>query len=96
MRPLAVLLGIVMGSTVSIAVGLAMTLIVFLALPDYSARVGQEFVPLLRTLAGAVALAAVAAASFYGELRDLRWRRIAHVALAVGLLAVALVAWPRS
>ena len=33
MRPLAVLLGIVMGSTVSVAVGLAMTLTVFLFLP---------------------------------------------------------------
>jgi hypothetical protein len=96
MRPLAVLLGIVMGSTVSIAVGLAMTLVVFLALPEYSARVGQEFMPLLRALAGAAALAAVAAASFYGELRDQRWRYMAHGALALALVVVALVAWPRS
>ncbi len=96
MRPLAVLLGIVMGSTVSIAVGLAMTLVVFLALPEYSARIGQEFVPLLRTLGGTVALAAVAATSFYGELRDLRWRLAAHAALAAGLIAVAMVFWPRS
>jgi hypothetical protein len=73
-----------------------MTLIVFLALPEYSARVGQEFVPLLRTLAGAAALAAVAATSFYGELRDLRWRLVAHAALVAGLVGVALVFWPGS
>jgi len=95
MRPLAVLLGIVMGSTVSIAIGLAMTLVVFLFLPEYSERIAGEFAPLLRALAVTVLLAAVAIASFYGELRSLRWRRVAHAGLALLLVAVALLAVPR-
>jgi hypothetical protein len=95
MRPLAVLLGIVMGSTVSIAIGLAMTLVVFLFLPEYSARVDAEFVPLLRTLGVTLLLAATAVASFYGELRGRAWRRGAHAALVVFLVAVALFAVPR-
>ncbi len=95
MRPLAVLLGIVMGSTVSVAIGLAMTLVVFLFLPEYSARVDAEFAPLLRTLGVTVLLAATAVASFYGELRGEAWRRPAQVALVVFLLAIALVAIPR-
>lgn len=95
MRPLAVLLGIVMGSTVSVAIGLAMTLVVFLFLPEYSARVDAEFAPLLRTLAVTVLLAATAVTSFYGELRSLPWRRIAHGALVLFLVGVAVVAVPR-
>lgn len=95
MRPLAVLLGIVMGSTVSVAIGLAMTLTVFLFLPEYSARIDGEFEPLLRSLAVTVLLAAVAVASFYGELRALAWRRLAQGALVLLLVAVAVLAIPR-
>ncbi len=95
MRPLAVLLGIVMGSTVSIALCLAMTLVVFLLIPEFATRVGEEFPPLMRTLAGSTALAAFAALSFYGELRDTRWRRVAHLALTLALAVTVLVAWPR-
>ena len=95
MRPLAVLLGIVMGSTVSVAIGLAMTLVVFLFLPEYSERVDAEFAPLLRALVVTALLAATAVASFYGELRSLAWRRLAHAALVLFLVAVAVVAVPR-
>lgn len=96
MRPLAVLLGIVMGSTVSVAMGLAMTLVVFLFVPEYSARVDAEFAPLLQSLGVTVLLAVAAVASFYGELRSSRWRRGAQAALVVLLVTVALTALPRS
>ena len=58
MRPLAVLIGIVMGSTVSMAAGLAMTLAVFLLIPDQAKRVGEEIWPLTRSFAGMLAVAA--------------------------------------
>ena len=45
MRPLVVLLGIVMGSTVSIAVALLMTGLVFLLLPEYGERLADESGP---------------------------------------------------
>jgi hypothetical protein len=95
MRPLAVFLGIVMGSSVSIALCLAMTLIVFLAIPEFAERIGDEFPPLVRTLVGSSLLAVVAAASFYAELRSTRWRRGLHLLLAIALGVVVLVAWPR-
>ena len=41
MRPLVVLLGIVMGSTVSIAAALLLTGVVFLLLPESGARVAE-------------------------------------------------------
>ena len=95
MRPLAVLLGIVMGSTVSIALCLAMTLVVFLLIPEFASRVGEEFPPLLRTLAGSAVLAVLAAVAFFGELRGVRWRRLANGALLIALVLTVVVAWPR-
>ena len=95
MRPLAVLLGIVMGSTVSVAIGLAMTLVVFLFLPEHGSRVDEEFAPLLRALGTTLLLAATAVASFYGELRTLAWRRSAQALLVVLLVAVTFVAIPQ-
>jgi hypothetical protein len=84
-----------MGSTLSVAIGLAMTLVVFCFLPEFAARVDAEFAPLLRALGGTVALALVAAASFYGELRDRRWRAGAHLLLLAALALVAWNSWPR-
>lgn len=95
MRPLAVLLGIVMGSTVSIAVGLALTLIVFALLPEHGDRIGEEFGPLLRTFVTMLVAAAVAGVSFLGELRLRPWRYLAHAALLVMLAAVVWLYWPR-
>ena len=95
MRPLVVLLGIVMGSAVSIAVALLLTGLVFLLIPEYAERISDEQTPLTYACVLAVFLAAVAWASFYGELRSRSWRRIAHVAL-VAMVAIALwTYWPR-
>lgn len=94
MRPLVVLLGIVMGSTVSIAAALLMTGAVFLLLSGEE-RLADDRAPLLLACALSVLLAAVATTSFYGELRTRRWRFAAHVALSV-MLAIALwTYWPK-
>ena len=94
MRPLVVLLGIVMGSTVSIAIALLLTGVVFLLLPEYGARLAEERVPLTIACLLSVLLAGVATSSFYGELRARRWRYGAHGALVL-ILAIALwTYWP--
>lgn len=95
MRPLTVLIGIVMGSAVSLAVGLLLTWIVFLFLPEYSDRIAPERGPLAQAIGIFSLLAAVAVLSFYGDLRRRPWRAAAHVAL-VGVLALAVwTYWPR-
>jgi hypothetical protein len=95
MRPLVVLLGIVMGSAVSIAVALLLTGLVFLLIPEYAGRISEESQPLLLACGLSVVLAAIAWTSFYGELRVRSWRRSAHVAL-VAMVAIALwTYWPR-
>lgn len=95
MRPLVVLLGIVMGSTVSIALGLLMTGAVFLLLHDSDSRLADESRPLMATCLVSVLLAAVAAASFYSELKHLRWRYLAHAVLVSGLAFVVWTYWPK-
>ena len=96
MYPLAMLLGIVLGSAVSISVALALTLVVFLLLPEYAPRIGEEFPPLLRALVGSTVVAALAAVAFVGEPRRRPWRRTAQIALAALLAFGAWWMWPRS
>ena len=84
-----------MGSTVSIAVALLLTGVVFLLLPEYSARLADERGPLIWACLLSVGLASIAITSFYGELRHRGWRHAAHIALTV-MLAVALWSyWPK-
>ena len=95
MRPLVVLLGIVMGSTVSIALGLVMTGVVFLLIHDTDSRLADETRPLLGSVVLMVALAGAAFASFLGELKLRRWRLPAHAALVVMLGIAVWTYWPR-
>jgi len=96
MRPFVVLLGIVMGSTVSIAAALLMTGVVFLLLPEYAHRLSEERNPLLIACLLSVALAGVAAVSFYGELHSRAWRFAAHGGLLVMLVLSLWVYWPKA
>jgi hypothetical protein len=95
MRPLVVLLGIVMGSTVSIALGLVMTGVVFLLIHDTDSRLADETRPLLGNILLSVTLAAVAFASFLGELKQRRWRFPAHAGLILMLGIAVWTYWPR-
>ncbi len=95
MRPLAVLLGIVMGSSVAVAVSLGMTAVVFLLLPEYHARIDPERGPLYRGLAWSWSLAAIAAAGFVGEVRGRPWKRLPQCLLLALVLLLAWLYWPR-
>ena len=95
MRPLVVLLGIVMGSTVSIAVALLLTGVVFLLLPEYAERLAEERGPLRWACLLSVVLATIASTSFYGELRHRGWRYAAHASLTLALAVTLWTYWPR-
>lgn len=96
MRPLTVLIGIVMGSTVAIAIGLAMVLIIFLILSGEHAQLEAEFLPLLKSAGLFTLLAGAATASFVGELRERPWRRLAQAGMVAGLLVIIWLYWPRN
>ena len=95
MRPLAVLLGIALGSALSLFVGLALTLVVFLSLTDYRDRLQGEQGPLLAGIGWAALLTLASAAGFLGELRLRPWRRPAQLAVVLVILGMAWVYWPR-
>jgi hypothetical protein len=79
-----------MGSTVSIAVGLALTWVVFLLLPEHAERLAAERAPLARAIGLFTLLAVASGASFYGALTGRPWRVAAYAALVA---LATLVAW---
>jgi hypothetical protein len=94
MKPLTALLGILAGSAVALATGLIMTWIVILLLPEDEQRFAPEHSHLVRAIMVFTAFSAVSGASFYGELRERRWRSAAHGA-TLAVLALALwLYWP--
>jgi len=95
MRPTAVLLGIVFGSTLALAVCLSMTWVVYQLLPEYSAQLAGEKLPLLRGLAWSWALTAASAGGFVGELRTRPWRWSFDAALVLLLSALSWQYWPK-
>jgi phosphoglycerol transferase MdoB-like AlkP superfamily enzyme len=95
MRPLTVLIGIVMGSSVAIALGLAMVLIVFLILSGDRPQLRNEFRPLLTAVALFTVLSGLALTAFLGTVRQRPWRRLALAMLVGGLLLVGWFYWPR-
>ena len=95
MRPFGTLLGIVLGSTVALFAGLAMTLIVYLLLPEFHDRLAGEFRPLLIAVGWAATLAGLSAAAFVGELKGWRWRRLVQGGLLLLLVAFGWSYWPR-
>ena len=96
MRPAVVVLGFVLGSAAAITFALVGTTIVFLTLGGEYPQLEGELRPLLISVGLFSLLTVAAATSFYGELRERRWRRAALAVLFVVLVAVAAYfAWPR-
>jgi hypothetical protein len=93
-RPLAVLIGIIMGSAVALTASLTMSAIVFLLLPEYSARLAPERWPLLKGMLWAWSLTGAGVASFVGELRQRHWRYLPQIVLAALLTALVIIYWP--
>lgn len=79
-----------MGSTVSLAVGLALTWVVFALLPEHAERLEPEKAPLARAIGLFTLLAVASAASFFGALQRRPWRFVAYLVL---LASAALTAW---
>jgi O-antigen/teichoic acid export membrane protein len=95
MSPLAVLTGIVMGSAITMTVGLAMVLIVFVVLAGEHPRLGAEAYRLLASFGLFLSLALVSSAAFWAVLRRRRWMWAAQVATWVAVAAIARFYWPK-
>jgi uncharacterized transporter YbjL len=96
-RPTVVILGFVLGSAAAITFALAGTMVVFVVLRAEYPRLETELASLAVSLTLFVLLTAAAGSSFYGEIRQRGWRRVALLALLAMLAAVAAYhAWPRA
>ena len=95
MKPSVVLLGFVLGSVASITFGLVGVVVVFLLLRSEHPRLQSEFSFLVTSLGVFCTLTVLAGVSFYGQLRQAAWRRVAVAALFAGLCAVGWSYWPR-
>jgi hypothetical protein len=94
LRPLSILLGIALGSAVSLCLGLTLTAVVLLFLPEFKDRFAGEWRPLIIGIAWTMALTGVAAASFVGELRARPWRRGPQWVLAAAIAGLLWIYWP--
>jgi hypothetical protein len=95
MRPLTILLGIAMGSTVSIAFCLLLVWVVILFLPQHEQVFAPEHGALLKAAAVFTVFSVASSASFYADLRSRSWRPLAHLG-TVAMLGVAVALyWPR-
>ena len=95
MSPLAVLTGIIMGSAVTITIGLAMVLVVFLSLSGDQPGLAREYGRLLTSFALFLGLALVSGYAFIGALRRPRWLWPAQAATWLGIVLIAWFYWPR-
>jgi len=95
MSPLAVLTGIIMGSAVTITIGLAMVLVVFLTMSREYTAFAREYDSLIVSFGLFLGLSFVASYAFVGTLRERRWRWWAQAAMWATVGAIALHYWPK-
>jgi hypothetical protein len=94
-RPFAAILGVLMGSFVSLAFGLGVTLFVFVVLRHDDARFAEELPELWRAVAMFAVLAVLSCAGFLGTVRGARWRYVPLGLMWVGTVLVGWYYWPK-
>jgi arginine exporter protein ArgO len=87
MRPLTVITGILLGSSLAITISLAAVLIVFLILGDDYPRIQHEFESLVASVCIFFGMTTISAGSFYSLLINHRARFWAQLLMWAGLAA---------
>ena len=94
MRPLTVITGVLLGSSLSIAFSLGAVLIIFTVLGDEHPRLDREFEPLLASFSIFTVMTVISAASFYSLVRHHPLRWLAQGLMWLGLAATTAYYWP--
>jgi len=94
MGPLGFLTGVVLGSAASIALVLAMVVVIFAVTAGGQPALGREYAGLLASAGLFGMLAAVAAAAFIGVQRGRSWRWLAQGAMWLALVLTGWYYWP--
>lgn len=94
MRPLTVITGIMLGSSLSIAFSLAAVLIIFSVLGDDYPRLDHEFGPLLASFSIFTVMTAISAVSFYALVKHHAGRWVAQAVMWLGFIVTGYYYWP--
>jgi hypothetical protein len=94
MGPLGFLTGVVLGSAASIALVLAMVIVIFAVTAGGQPVLGREYPALLASAGLFGMLAAVAATAFVGVQRGRSWRWLAQGAMWLALILIGWYYWP--
>ena len=94
MGPLGFLTGVVLGSAASIALVLAMVVVIFALFSGSRVALGAEYPTLLATAGLFAVLAAIAGAAFAGLQRQRPWRWHAQAAMWLALAMLCWYYWP--
>ncbi len=94
MRPLSAVTLIILGSSFAITFSLTAVIIVVLVLGDEYPRLQDEFDPLLESLLVFLGMTAIAAASFYTQVKNHAARYWAQAAMWLALAGVGYYYWP--
>ena len=94
MRPLTVVSGILLGTSVSITASLAAVVIISLVLGDEYPRLAYEFGGLARSTLAFALLTAISAASFYSMLKQHRYRYLYQAGMWLTVVAIGAYYWP--
>lgn len=85
-----------MGSAFALFTGLALTWVTLLFVPkDEAGELFGEQTTLGVAIAVFALLSLVAGVSFYGQLRERRWRLAAHAAMTACLIGAVWLYWPK-
>lgn len=95
MRPFAVLIAIIFGSSAAISFGLVATLFVLFVLRNDYPEYAGELPALARSSMVFLVLLAASGASLYGLLRSTRWRWVAVTTMCLIILGLILLYWPQ-
>lgn len=85
-----------MGSAFALFAGLSLTWVTLLFVPrEEAGQLFGEQTTLVMAIAVFAVLSLISAVSFYGQLRERRWRLAAHAAMAAGLCGAVWLYWPK-
>jgi len=94
LRPLTVITGFLLGSSLSITVSLLLVLVVFVVIGDDYPRLQREFGPLVSSLSIFLGMTIVTAGSFYSLLIRHRFRYWLQGLMWAGFVATGWYYWP--
>jgi len=94
MRPVTMVVGIILGSSTAIALGLVVVLLIYLLIGADEPAMQREIPALWRNSMIFIGFTAVSAVSFYGQIKQTRWASLALAAIILMLAALVTYYWP--